>query len=395
MNLFKPLGKAILISIPMYLLSCKSIKSNFNFEIRGSFNGVDTGTIKMMSIDGDSLLYFAAIKNGKFNIKGYIQSPQLLLFNISPYSWNFRAFVEKGNLTLIVDTSNAKHIGNRKNPGEGWALIWEVEQKGSVLANIYKQYKIETNTNNFISETNLWLEKLKMEKVSNQDSQFIKERIDSLKIVYEKKRRNWIDSFINVQPGSIAGTFILNEYYVSQSNRNLDDILSMIGKFESPATTSIYFHEIKTLANDLQALQVNSIAPNFTLQTPDSTDFSLSDISGKVILLDFWASWCAPCRKAIPNWKEIYTKHKNNGFTIVGISNDRKWGDWIKALNQENMEWIQVIDYFPNNHQGSIISEKYKTTLLPYYVLIGSDNRIILATNSEESMRNKIEEIFN
>ncbi len=365
-----------------------------DYFIHGFFNGADTGTIKMLSIDGDSVLNSSEIVGGHFIFQGQIESPQLLLFNISPYSWNFRAFVEKGNMEFKIDTAKAKHYGNRNIPSKGWALIFEIEQKGSELAETYKKYREECNLPEFISQINDWDNQLNNESLTKEDSNLIYKSIVSLNVVAENTQRTWIAEFIHANPESLAGPYIYYEYYNSHNKISIEDIEHTLRKFKAPATTSIYYQALLKLANDLKNLQPDSTAPDFTLLTPEKGYFTLSENKNQYILLDFWASWCAPCRKAIPDLKKIYEKYKERGFTIVGISNDRDWDDWTRALIKEKMPWWQVIDEFPGENQVAIVADLYKTNTLPHYVLVDKSGKIVLTTQNSEIMIEKIEEIF-
>ncbi len=96
-----------------------------------------------------------------------------------------------------------------------------------------------------------------------------------------------------------------------------------------------------------RSLQPGQLAPDFTLLKPDSSTFKLSSLRGKYVLLDFWASWCVPCRKAIPHWKELYAKYQPKGFEILGITNDSRWKDWFKALEEEKCHGCRWQDEFP------------------------------------------------
>ena len=96
----------------------------------------------------------------------------------------------------------------------------------------------------------------------------------------------------------------------------------------------------KELLNDMRAanLKEGSIAPDISGRTTEGKEFSLSDFGDKYILLDFWASWCNPCRKEIPNLKKLYKEYADKGFQIISISIDKKKADWEKALKALNIK---------------------------------------------------------
>ena len=116
------------------------------------------------------------------------------------------------------------------------------------------------------------------------------------------------------------------------------------------------------------------------------------NFKGKYLLIDFWASWCGPCRKAIPHLKEAYAKYKAQGFEILSVSIDRKETDWKKALNEEKMPWSQTCA--PNS--GKDIMSTYQFSGIPHLVLLDKDGKIIergiVATELDETLAKIIAE---
>ena len=135
-------------------------------------------------------------------------------------------------------------------------------------------------------------------------------------------------------------------------------------------------------------------APDFTLQTPDGGTLSLSDLRGKYVILDFWASWCAPCRAAFPAMKEIYAQYKDKGLEILGISNDSRREDWLRALEQDQLPWKQVIDEFPEEYAPALAATQYAVPYLPTLILIDPDGKIVGTLDGEPAVKAKLAEIF-
>ncbi|MEL6842841.1 MAG: redoxin domain-containing protein, partial [Bacteroidota bacterium] len=91
----------------------------------------------------------------------------------------------------------------------------------------------------------------------------------------------------------------------------------------------------QTNTNSSAAVQIGKEAPNFTLQTPEGKDVSLADLRGDYVLIDFWASWCRPCRMENPNVVRVYNKYHEKGFEILGVSLDRTKDAWVKAIEKD------------------------------------------------------------
>jgi thiol-disulfide isomerase/thioredoxin len=109
----------------------------------------------------------------------------------------------------------------------------------------------------------------------------------------------------------------------------------MLKKFIGHARSSYY--QSVGLACKLMAVQPRSEAPDFTLLKRDSSRFTLSSTRGRYIMIDFWASWCNPCRRAIPHRKKVNEKYHDKGFDMVSVSIDALWSDWFKALDKEQI----------------------------------------------------------
>jgi thiol-disulfide isomerase/thioredoxin len=367
------------------------------YLISGAIKGIDSGRVRMLSANGSSILDSALIVRGKFSMQGKIGMPERLLFNISPGNWNFRAFVEDTSIKLFVDTTGAQHQGKGTNK---WALIWEIEETGSAIADVYTQYKKETNQKYYVSIISSLREKLKAVKGNTDAEAKVTREMDSVNNLLLASQKAWIESYIHQYPSSIAGVYLFNEYfqtyqyYQPSPDISFSYLDSILNRFSEVATTSVYYKELSDKANNLRSIQPGNLAPDFTLLQRDKSKFTLSSTRGKYTLIDFWASWCVPCRRAIPLWKEVYDKYNNKEFTIVGVSSDRRWNDWINALKKEQMPWVQVIDEFPNESDPALVTKSFGTNGLPFYVLLDKEGKVIVSSNDKDVVKEKIEEIF-
>jgi peroxiredoxin len=361
------------------------------YFISGTIKGIDSGTVRMFADRNteDIALDSSCIKNGRFVMKGKIGTPQKVRFNISPGNWNFFAFVEDVSITLLIDTAAAHQ--RYSNGNDSWALIWNIEESGTELAAVNNRFIKETNQDYYASLFSSLHQKLAEAKGDDNATIRIKDEMDSVKNLLLNRQKKWIENFIDLHPESIAGVYLFYEYY-NQSRPSLAYLDAVLNKFREAATTCIYYKELSNIAAHLNSRQIGRIAPDFTLFTADSSKFTLSSIRGNYVLIDFWASWCIPCRKEIPAWKKVYQKYKQKNFEIVGVSNDQNWNDWVKALKKEQMPWIQIIDQF--NSGRALVAELYEIPSMPFYVLIDKEGEIIFASGEAELMQKKIEEIF-
>ncbi len=146
--------------------------------------------------------------------------------------------------------------------------------------------------------------------------------------------------------------------------------------------------EMERLSN---LIPVGSEAPDFSQASPEGKPISLSSLRGKVVLIDFWASWCKPCRMENPNVKKVYEKYHRKGFEILGVSLDRDKGAWTGAIAQDGLPWLHVSDLgFWNN----AVAQQYGISSIPFTVLVDKDGKVIDKNLRGPALEAKLAGIF-
>jgi len=138
-------------------------------------------------------------------------------------------------------------------------------------------------------------------------------------------------------------------------------------------------------------LSPGAMAPEISLPTPEGTTFSLSSLRGKVVLIDFWASWCSPCRRANPHVLSLYKKYHDKGFDVLGVSLDKTKESWIKAIKDDGLIWHHVSDL---KYWQSEAGRAYGVQSIPHTVLIDREGKIIAVGLRDASLEAKLKEIF-
>lgn len=164
--------------------------------------------------------------------------------------------------------------------------------------------------------------------------------------------------------------------YNIQTTEQLNEYKSAFMPYISELTNSFYK---ETLANAFRekeewliATQTGKAAPDFTLKSNTGETHSLADFRGKVVYIDLWASWCAPCRNAIPSLRELHEKYKKDDrIVIMGIAVHDGFHRWKKALDEDKPEWLQLFD------SDGIVAAAYEADLIPKYILIDKKGRIV------------------
>lgn len=134
---------------------------------------------------------------------------------------------------------------------------------------------------------------------------------------------------------------------------------------------------------------IGAKAPVFTLLDPDGNEVSVDDFAGKMVYIDFWASWCGPCLAALPGLKEVWSEYRDRDFVILGVSLDNTEEAWKEFITDENMDWSHVFQ--PINHSGVAATELYAVTGIPRTFLINKEGTIVGTDLHGDALREGID----
>jgi len=141
----------------------------------------------------------------------------------------------------------------------------------------------------------------------------------------------------------------------------------------------------------IRGVPVGEIAPEITLNNPEGAPVSLSSLRGKYVLIDFWASWCGPCRQENPNVVRVYNKFKDKGFTIYSVSLDKDKMPWLKAIEKDSLTWTHVSDL---KYWQSVAAQTYGVNGIPATFLLDKEGRVIAKNLRGEALEQKLAEVL-
>jgi len=177
--------------------------------------------------------------------------------------------------------------------------------------------------------------------------------------------------FANENTASLAGFYAINMLNPAEYEKDMIDFADkMKGNFNNNPTVE----EFSKRMNGLKTVQVGQQAPDFTVPGLDGKPVKLADFKGKYVLIDFWASWCAPCRQENPNVVKAYNAYKDKNFTILGISLDKDAVAWKKAIADDRLTWNHAGEL--KDFEGEVV-RKYHIEAIPSSFLLDPNGRIV------------------
>jgi peroxiredoxin len=325
-------------------------------------------------------------------------------------------FLSSGDTKLIaesmVDSAGSFRLEARLDKGDVFKLQFEGGVYLSLVIMPGDQIEVTANMadllntlqikgsdqSQMIYESNRVLQKYKsqLDSINNRYYSLLQQGLtDSVKQVLissymqtDSAQNQYLVNLISQHPDYLSCLFIIDKLPIEKyfdSYVLLDEGLSK--KF-SDNNFVINFHK---RVENTKKLADGSPAPEISLPDPDGKTITLSSFKGKVVLIDFWASWCSPCRKENPNMVRIYNKYNAKGFEILGVSLDKTRDAWVKAIADDKLTWAHCSDLKFWQSEAALT---YNVSAVPYTVLIDREGKIIAKGLRGEELEARLEQLF-
>ena len=347
----------LLISVGNWALAQK-------LTIHGNVKGLAVGTDVFLVDFSNQDLKLAATKSnqvGDFILSTKLEAATLLILVVGDM-----------DRVLFVSNDAVTIKGDVKTSIADWFVT------GSVTQDDYQQYQ------KTIGKSMNQLNDL-LQKVDN--------KVDSSKDDYHQlvnKIQVSIDSFIVSKPASAVSTFAtLVSVGITEDVKVLEKRLK---RLKSSALQNIFGGRLKQVVEEVKYNAIGSKALDFSQKDTDGKWVSLSQYKGQYVLVDFWASWCGPCRAENPKLVRVYHQYKNKNFNILGVSLDTEKNRWLDAIQRDELVWTQVSDL---KGWDNAVAKKYKVVSIPNNFLVDPEGKIIAKNLDAASLELKLSAILN
>ncbi len=386
--------RLLLFSLPLLLFACNSGNEKgdkTHFSVKGQLENANEISLYLEELTTSDLIPLDSFQTdsvGFFSHRHRIDEAGFYILRVN----------EGDRITLVVE------------PGE------EIYIRGDAQ-NLSDNHLIEGSDNSvLLSELNRHLGR-QYEKVDSlaalyHESQYqdnfmeIREELkEAYQDIYSAQQRH-VKKFIRNNPRSLASIIALYQYFGNQllltQSKHFEYFELLSESLSRVYPTNRHVLDLSRRVNQhrrnearrkaaSETIAPGKQAPEIILPDPDGEMVALSSLRGEYVLIDFWATWCAPCRKANLELSEIYEEYSELGFEIYGVSLDRTREQWVSGIEEDNIAWIQVSDLRIWNSPAVAL---YDVTEIPYSILLDPEGVIISKDPSPEKLREILASVF-
>ncbi|TDQ11157.1 TlpA disulfide reductase family protein [Pedobacter metabolipauper] len=354
---------------PFLIIGMASAQKSGTYEVTGKLDGLGNEMVYLTGdYDGKKLADSVLAANGAFTFKG--TTPGALFYGLRFGKNKYMALPLDVNEKVQI-TGNINNLAAADVKGAKMLPVWKEWTKGwgAITARAGQLYQILDSVNKVGKDGDR----------SYADAEFKK---------LDQRLVDSVESFVKKHPESPVSAYVIIDRFINYPNP--EKAASTYAALAPAAKNSIYG---KQLGESLRISAKTGIGmkPDFTLPDRDGKPLKLSSLKGKVVLVDFWASWCGPCRKENPNLVKAYAKYHDKGFEIVGVSLDDKKENWLKAIDADKLTWLHASDL---KGWKSDLAAEYGIKSIPASFLVDADGKIIAKSLRGEDLEKKLASIF-
>jgi peroxiredoxin len=352
----------------LLIVLCSFSKAQKPFTINGVIKGLPDETEITLHFDNprNEAIAKASSKNGKFELKGTINEPSLHVLTYSNSKQNLGIFLEPAVITITAQKDSLNfgkvqgspiHIEFVKFRSEFDPYFSRLDQLGRLMSNpsfAAKQDSVYRHVTEVVNELNIKA-----------------------------------DAYVKNNQESAVTPLLL--YILYSFFQQPDPLFSRFDQLGATAKDSYYGRMVGNMVKELRIGEVGTEAIDFTQTDVNGNKISLSSFKGKYVLVDFWASWCGPCRVENPNLVAAYNKYKNKNFIVFGVSLDQDKERWLQAISKDGLTWSHVSDLKGWSNE---VARLYRISAIPRNFLVDPTGKIIAKDLRGEELNTKLAELI-
>ncbi len=342
---------------------------NERAQVSGTVKNFGNGEIYFIKSGDEKIIDTIKVTNDKFSHEFKVNEPTVYMVNFGADQMPAFMILESGTTTINYELN----------------VLNSLQVKGGKEQEIY---------NNFINECRQdfnTMDSISKVAESNMDNEALIASLQKSFFILDSAVKVKQVAFVNKNPKSIAAAFLAVNYLSQNPEKTYEEVNHIYNTLDKSIQQSYYGKKIAEMASQMRSTTEGQVAPDFTLNDVNGKPVALSSFRGKVTLVDFWASWCGPCRKENPNVVAAYQKFHAKGLEILGVSLDDNKENWLQAIEKDGLTWTQVSDL-----QGwqSAAAQLYGVQSIPANFLLDKEGKIIAKDLREESLEQKLNELF-
>ena len=362
----------LLALLTLSIISCNNLKDN-EFLISGTANGIENGKkvfIEVQTETGTLAKDTAVVTDGKFELKGITEEIDLGFIRIENEQINLPLILEEGKIeiNIVKDSLHKSTLGGTPNNDKFQKFNTESRAISEKVAKFEKDNGPEMQKAQMSNDT------VTINKLLKEYKKFQNEMND-----YSKK-------FIKENPDAYLSVLLLENFLMRQY-LTPEEIKSYFEGLDKDVKETKSGKKIKTALDSMSAIVIGKPAPNFSAPSPEGKTISLKESLGKVTIIDFWASWCGPCRAENPNVVALYNEFHPQGLNIIGVSLDKDAAKWKEAIAKDGLIWPHVSNL---KFWEDPIAKQYNVQSIPATFILDEKGNIVAKDLRGEELRAKV-----
>lgn len=353
----------VLAFIPVFAFAQKS------YKIVGNISGLKDSTLVFLNDGQDNNVAQAYCIKNKFVLEGKTEVASYFRLGFIGIQDVYEMFI--GNETIKL-SGNIKNLKKLVTNGS--------ETHTSFVTFLDKFYPMQDNLSKLYNSKNTEKNTAKKDSLDKAFNNLFKARTDLVSL------------FLATHPTSTVSTFLLlNLYPFFGDETVLEQKFSQLSGDAKKGLFASLIEQKIAAAKKPVAGAIGTIVPDFSQNDVNNKPVSIKEFRGKYVLLDFWASWCGPCRRENPNVVAAYNRYKDKNFTILGISMDQDKNKWLKAIADDGLPWQHVSDL---KGWGNAVGQMFQVSSIPANFLLDPTGKIIATNLRGEDLEKKLEEVL-